>query len=69
MTMLPDPRDEQFAGRVAKIVAGMVMAVHDRDNGRLLHEMNRLLAAVVEHEKTLHERPGDVALVRAIERL
>ena len=45
------------------------MAVQQGDRLRLISELNLLLTAIIEHNTTLTERPGDEPLRRAVGRL
>jgi hypothetical protein len=67
--MPPDPRDAEFIERVCSAVTGLIVATHRGDRLRLIGELNRLLHAIIEHNATLGERPGDEALRRAVARL
>jgi hypothetical protein len=67
--MPPDPRDDAFATRLASLNVGLMLAIERGSMEGITAHLNQLFALMIEHNKTLRERPGDEPLRRAIERI
>jgi hypothetical protein len=62
---MPPDADAELVERIVAANLGLIRAVHQGDRLRVIGELNRLLAAIIEHRDA---RP-DEALVRAVARL
>jgi hypothetical protein len=62
----PDPRDAEFISAFCSAVTGLMWAVHRGDGPAVMGQVAALVNTIIEHNKTLGDRPCDEPLRRAV---
>ena len=67
--MPPTDREVELIETAAAVVGALILAVERVDRAAILAEVERLLNAIVKHNRSLGERSSDAPLRAAMERL